>query len=183
MLGFSFYDLYARIRVLGADNAWNRLREILAWQREVDQAGGYRAYYADGSRGTSLQGCGTAGGIGIDCEFLESSMLPACIPYGFLGMVPKPDRPIIHPRLPEACPVLTLRNLGYQGGLIDITADRREDTLTLIVKTAVPEPWLVETPGYIPIDRNAILEKEGCYRISGTGTWIFRQESETVSDR
>lgn len=183
VLGFSFYDLYARVRVLGADNAWNRLREIMAWQREVDQGGGYRAWYADGSRGTTLQGCGTPGGIGIDCEFLESTMLPAIIPYGFLGMVPKPDRLIIQPNLPKTCPVIILRNLGCCGSLLDVTADDRAGILTLVVKAAALDPWLLETPGYIPVDADVRPTENGCVTISGTGTWTFTRKTDTASGR
>jgi len=181
VLGFSFYDLYARVHVLGPDNAWNRLREILAWQREVDQAGGYRAYYADGTRGTTLQGGGTAGGIGIDHEFLESSMLPAAIPYGFMGITPRPDRLVVDPKLPAACPVLTLRNVGYRGGLLDITANEQERTLTIFVKTAPVEPWTLEPPGYLSVDGNASPRESGVYQLSGTGTWIFRRDAATPS--
>ena len=48
-----------------------RLQEIIAWFDEVQAAGGYRAYY-DGSREGTLQGGGTAGGLGLNQEFFES---------------------------------------------------------------------------------------------------------------
>ncbi|HOQ88744.1 MAG TPA: hypothetical protein PLX03_01275 [Candidatus Hydrogenedentes bacterium] len=178
VLGFTFYDLYARIRVLGPDNAWQRLLEILAWQQDVDAAGGYRAYYADGSRGATLQGCGTAGGIGIDCEFLESSMLPAIIPYGFMGIIPKPDRLVIDPALPSACPALTLRNLSCRGSLMDIQADATRNTITVDIRTAPRDAIVLEMPGYQPEQDLARSSSGTGFRFSGTGSWTFRKKTE-----
>ncbi|AKJ65424.1 glycosyl hydrolase family 65 protein [Kiritimatiella glycovorans] len=121
VLGFSFYDIMSRIRTLGADNAWTRLMEIRAWDEEVQAYGGYRKYYAEGRGGTTLQGGGTAGGIGIDFEFTESSMLAAVVPLGFMGLQPDGDTLHIEPRLPEACPAMRVRNLRYRGVPLDIT--------------------------------------------------------------
>ncbi|MFO0014444.1 MAG: hypothetical protein ACK553_17055 [Planctomycetota bacterium] len=55
VLGLSYFDLMARLAVLGLDDAWARLKDILAWNREVESEGGYRAYYAKPGRGV-LQG-------------------------------------------------------------------------------------------------------------------------------
>jgi len=121
VLGFSFYDLWARLQVLGPDNAWQRLMEILAWEKEVHSEGGYRKYYEGGKRGTTLQGGGTCGGLGIDYEFFESSLLPSIIPYGFLGLDARPDGSLaINPRLPTACPKIAINNILYRGVLLDI---------------------------------------------------------------
>jgi hypothetical protein len=122
VLGFTFYDLWARLQVYGPEDAWQRLLEIVAWEQEVQAAGGYRAYYADGSQGTTLQGCGKPGGIGIDCEFYESSLLPAILTYGFLGLWPSPTGLRLAPKLPAGVPEITVRNLRYQGSVMDITA-------------------------------------------------------------
>jgi len=35
VLGFSYYDIMARLDVNGPDDAWRRLQEILAWFRDV----------------------------------------------------------------------------------------------------------------------------------------------------
>ena len=90
VLGFSYHDLMARLKVLGPDNAWQRLREILRWFDEVQAAGGYRKYY-NGSREGTLQGGGTAGGLGLDMEFFESAMVPQIMLNGFLGFAPRAD--------------------------------------------------------------------------------------------
>jgi len=42
--------------VLGPDNAWERLQQMLDWFAEVQAAGGYRAYYDRQSRPGRLQG-------------------------------------------------------------------------------------------------------------------------------
>jgi len=122
VLGFSFYDLWARLHTYGPSDAWARLQEILAWEREVHEAGGYRAYYeADPARG-SLQGGGTPGGLGIDFEFYESSLLPSIMTYGFLGIRPGPASLRISPKLPAETPKMKVRNLLYQGVRIDVSA-------------------------------------------------------------
>ena len=49
VFGFSYFDLMARLKTLGPDDAWQRLRAILEWFREVQSEGGYRASYARGA--------------------------------------------------------------------------------------------------------------------------------------
>lgn len=121
VLGFSFYDLWARLHLLGADNAWQRLQEILDWEKDVQQAGGYRQYYKDGRHGNTLQGCGTPGGLGIDCEFYESSLVPSIVVYGFLGITAEPHGALaIHPNLPKACPQINIQNLRYHRVCMDL---------------------------------------------------------------
>ena len=131
VLGFTFYDLWARLHHVSPDDAWTRLGEILAWQREVDGSGGYRAYYGETDRGTTLQGGGTAGGLGIDFEFYESSMLPAIVTLGFLGIRATPEGLAISPMLPAACPEMTARNILYAGVPLDITACNQSIEITV----------------------------------------------------
>lgn len=141
VLGFTYYDLYARLQELGPDNAWARLEEILDWEADIWDAGGYRTYYADGEHGTTLQGGGPPGGIGIDHEFVESALLPSILVYGFLGLKPVADALEVEPRLPHACPEMTVRNLHYLGNRLDVTADR--DSFTLTVKDNPSSPLWV----------------------------------------
>lgn len=123
VLGFSFYDLMARLRVNGPDDAWQRLRQITDWFAEVQQAGGYRKYYNSKvpERGT-LQGGGPPGGLGMDQEFLESVLLPQVMLYGFLGLTPQPDGFRIEPRLPKNWPALTITRIAVQDYVLDVTA-------------------------------------------------------------
>jgi hypothetical protein len=134
VLGFSFYDLWARLSVLGAESAWKRLEAILAWEEDVWREGGYRAYYEGGRRGTTLQGGGTAGGIGVDHEFFESSLLPSIVTHGFLGLDPAPEGLRIRPRLPESCPEMGVRNLLYRRARMHVTAS--PDGITIELRDA-----------------------------------------------
>ena len=135
VLGFSYHDLMARLEVRGPDDAAARLAEIAAWFRDVEAAGGYRAYYgADPSRGT-LQGGGTAGGLGMDQEFFESVLVPQVLVDGFLGMTAHVDALAFAPRLPTDWPELTVRGIRYQDWTLDVTA--RPDGL-VIEKRAGP---------------------------------------------
>ncbi len=125
VLGFSYFDLMARLRTRGPDDAWQRLREILDWFNDVTQEGGYRKYYAKPGRGT-LQGGGPPGGLGMDQEFLESVLLPQVMLYGFLGCSPRPGGLEVLPRLPRDWPSLTVTKVHVQGAVVDITANREE---------------------------------------------------------
>ena len=140
VLGFSFYDVMSRIKTRGADDAWARLMEIRAWDEEVLAYGGYRKYYNDGKGGTTLQGGGTAGGIGIDFEFTESSMLSAVVPLGFMGLNPEGQVLHIEPNLPKACPQMTVRNLLYCGVPMDITVSRDSVKIVVHKQPAAPLP-------------------------------------------
>lgn len=130
VLGFSYHDIMARLAVYGPDNAWQRLREILEWFKEVQAAGGYRPYYSVAGRGT-LQGAGTSGGLGMDCEFTESVLVPQVMLYGFMGFSPRLDGFEICPRLPRQWPELAITNINYNTLLLDITAKPK------IIKIAV----------------------------------------------
>ena len=138
VLGFTFFDLWSRLKVLGADNAWQRLMEILDWEKDVWAAGGYREFYKDGSQGTTLQGGGTAGGIGIDAEFFESSMMPSIVTYGFMGIDPQGRSLKIAPDLPEDCPEMTIRKMQYHGVLMDIRCTTDSISLVLLGEPAEP---------------------------------------------
>ncbi|MFA5688633.1 MAG: glycosyl hydrolase family 65 protein [Kiritimatiellales bacterium] len=145
VLGFSFYDVMSRIKILGADNAWKRLMEIYNWDDEVQKYGGYRKYYGDGKGGTTLQGGGTAGGIGIDFEFTESSMISAVIPFGFMGLNPDGNVLNIMPNLPKACPEMTVRNLRYHGTPLDVTVSAQRAEIQ--VKSAPPAELKIRFSG------------------------------------
>ena len=141
VLGFSYHDLMARIRTQGPDAAWSRLQPILAWYQRVVEAGGPRAYY-DGSRPGSLQGCGTPGGLGIDCEFYESVLLPQTVLYGFLGVEPTVEGLRIAPRLPSDWPSLEGPRVQFRDWLIDISATA--DQVTIATERAGRRPLRVQ---------------------------------------
>ncbi len=125
VLGFSYHDLMARLAVLGPDNAWARLQQVLRWFAEVQAAGGYRKYY-DGSREGTMQGGGTAGGLGLDQEFFESAMVPQIMLKGFMGFEARADGFKLSPRLPKDWPELSIDRIRYQDQLLTIRATPKE---------------------------------------------------------
>lgn len=133
VLGFSYFELLARLEVSGPDDAWRRLREILAWFGEVQEAGGYRAYYAVPGRGT-LQGGGTAGGLGFDHEFMESVLVPQVMLYGFLGFRPTPEGFALRPQLPGDWPVLKITGVHVHDHVLDIEVFRDGSVLVQPVR-------------------------------------------------
>ncbi|HPY31926.1 MAG TPA: glycosyl hydrolase family 65 protein [Verrucomicrobiota bacterium] len=145
VLGFSYHDLMARLKVLGPDNAWQRLREIIRWFDDVQAAGGYRQYY-DGRREGKLQGGGTAGGLGMDQEFFESVLVPQVMLDGFLGFAPRGDGFQLTPRLPADWPELSVDRVRFQNHTLRFHV--RRDTMDVFTETTSDEPlrlWLPAT--------------------------------------
>lgn len=143
VLGFSYHDLMARLKTRGADDAWARLQEILRWFEEVEAAGGYRKYY-DGSRPGSLQGGGTAGGLGMDMEFFESVLVPQVMLYGFLGFQPASDGFSIQPNLPSAWKELRIDRIRWREVTLDIAASR--DSIRIVKEGDTDEPVALHLP-------------------------------------
>jgi hypothetical protein len=137
VLGWSYHDLMARLTTRGPDDAWKRLSEILKWFDDTQRAGGYRAYYADGKRGT-LQGAGTAGGLGLDAEFVESVLVPQVMLYGFMGFAPTPTGLKLNPRLPEDWPSLQITGIQIHDSILTIAASRDDITVTQTNGSAKP---------------------------------------------
>ena len=157
VFGFSFHDLMGRLRVNGPDDAWARLKEILAWYGEVQEAGGYREYYsADKSaeRGT-LQGGGPPGGLGIDQEFHETLLVPLIMTEGFLGLSVSRDRIRFAPQLPRAWPSLEVGGIQYRDWVLEAKAtadslelDLRADANARPIKVELGSgPWEVRLLG------------------------------------
>ncbi|MHB1461590.1 MAG: glycosyl hydrolase family 65 protein [Armatimonadota bacterium] len=169
VLGFSYFDLLARLRTAGPDNAWKRLVEILEWEKEVRDAGGYRDYYK--KLGVTLQGGGTEGGIGIDFEFLESSMIPAIIPLGFMGLQPMGDGLAINPQMPSAQPEMALHGLLFRGSELDVQCSnqqiifrlRKHGKLPVILH--LPEGW-----------RDVHGRQVGSARLFAEGEFVFTKK-------
>jgi len=143
VLGFSYHDLMARLAVLGPDNAAARLAEIVKWFDEVQAAGGYRKYY-DGSREGTLQGGGTAGGLGLDCEFIESVLVPQVMIDGFLGFAARADGFVIDPKLPSDWPELTIDRICLHDSILTIRATKSAIEVTNTRRSE--EPAVVRLP-------------------------------------
>lgn len=145
VLGWSYMDLSARLKTRGPDNAWARLREIATWFSEVQEAGGYRAFYQ--KQGAKLQGDGAAGGLGVDQEFFESLLVPQIMLRGFLGLSATADGCRIEPRLPADFPSLTIDRIRLKGLVLAVTASR-DAILVRKVEGAADGPFVVTAPGY-----------------------------------
>jgi len=142
VLGFSYFDVMARLQTTGADDGWKRLQAILAWFREVQNEGGYRAYYAKPGRGV-MQGGGPPGGLGMDQEFMESVLVPQVMLYGFLGLDARANGLHLNPQLPNDWPELTVTNIHYGDHVFDVTATPGTMRLTFRVAGVEPiELWL-----------------------------------------
>jgi hypothetical protein len=152
VLGWSYHDLMAILKVDGPDAAAARLSQIIKWFEETQDAGGYRKYYTEPGRGT-MQGANVAGGLGLDKEFFESVLVPQVLLYGFLGLRATPDRLTVSPNLPKDWPSLTITHVQYRDTRLDITAtpthitirsDRPTDSLVI---TGPDETWSVKQQG------------------------------------
>lgn len=170
VLGFAFYDFWARLRMLGPESCWQRLNTMLHWEKEVWDEGGYRKYYENGKHGSTLQGSGTAGGIGIDLEFWESSLVPAIVINGFLGLRPGAAGLKVHPRLPDSCPEMGVSNILYRGVRIDIKASNK--ALDIAIKDQPADPLLLQLEGQWKRTDTGEVCKE--FQIASPGVYKFR---------
>lgn len=135
-IAWSYYDLVARAKVLGADNAYERLQEIQAWYEKVsentegDGYSFYSGYYDqlaaeaeekmymeddDSEYGIwTVQASPQVGCIGLDAEFIESVILIKAIPDAFFGMqADKYNSITFKHNLPSELDVFQLDNLKY----------------------------------------------------------------------
>jgi len=129
--------------VRGPDNAAARLSEIAKWYDEVTAAGGYRAYY-DGTREGTLQGGGTAGGLGADQEFFESLLLPQILFDGFLGFTPTATGFKLNPALPAAWPEYTVTRIRFQDSVLSVHATKGAFEIEVLESATLPaKPALV----------------------------------------
>jgi hypothetical protein len=128
VLGFSYYDLMARLKVLGPDDAWRRLKDILGWYMEVRKAGGYQQFYA--RRGGSLQGAGAGGNLGITQEFWESALVPQVMLNGFMGFRPQADGFALSPALPSNWRGIEIDRIRLHGQTLSFAAARDHVTIS-----------------------------------------------------
>ena len=145
VFGFSYFDIMARLKVLGPDNAWKRLKEILVWYDEVCRAGGYAEYYKN--RPGNLQGGSYgAGGLGFDDEFIETVLVPQVMLYGFAGFNPSLNGFALDPKLPEQWPSLTIRDIRFHGNIrleMELSNDR---VIIQCSSGPIPDHLTVEMP-------------------------------------
>lgn len=151
VLGWSYYDLMARLTTAGPDDAAARLAAIVQWFDDTQAEGGYRAYYEqDRARGT-MQGANVAGGLGIDKEFFESILVPQVMLYGFLGFRPTVDGFSIAPQLPSDWPALTITRVHLHEHVLEITA-RRDGRVRVRGSGPTERTLLIDAPPALEVE-------------------------------
>jgi hypothetical protein len=110
----SFYDVMARLKVLGPEAAWQRLSAI------IDEFG------IDELRRDPVNPVGAPWVWGIIGEFPESGLVPTTFVHGLMGVDARHDGLHIRPELPEALEWAEIRTLAYRGNLWRIRAERSE---------------------------------------------------------
>lgn len=117
----SGFDVMARARYRGADDAWTRMTSILDRWSEPDHICGGAPLF----RGESTVD-GTTGGssVGTDVPFPESGLAPASFLYAFIGLEATPKALVITPNLPAALDDAGVRNLVWRGHRLDVSVTR-----------------------------------------------------------
>lgn len=102
----SYYDILARAKVLGAENAYGRISAIASWFAKVQAKNtnaateGWQDFFANYYTKTGdLQGEDGAGRYGLQDEFKEAVMVMATAPKIFLGLEAHYDTLTIAPNL------------------------------------------------------------------------------------
>ena len=107
----SFFDLMARAKYLGADNAFKRLSEILDRYQKPDKlCGGSPLYYGENNGWQ----------VGTDIPFPESGLVPCFFLYGIMGIDADIEGLRIQPNLPSHLSYAEVKNLIYRGLPLDI---------------------------------------------------------------
>ncbi len=158
VLMVSFFDLMLRIRQYGADNAWERLKQILDWYDDVCKEGGYRSYFHN--RGLVLQGEGDGGCIGITAEFFESQLPMCAILFGFLGYDPRGDQILLSPNIPRELKTVSVKNVAWRTVKMDLHVDSTAKIITVAYRGELDTPFIVKTLSDYRIVLQKILEDE-----------------------
>ena len=114
----SYYDLLARAKVLGVDNAYSRLTAIQEWFVDVQNANSNANGYADFFKNYytasgALQGGEEQGKYGLHDEFKEAVMVMATAPKIFLGLEAHYDTLTIAPNLGSNLTHFGMENLAF----------------------------------------------------------------------
>ncbi len=133
----SYYDLLARMQVLGKENAFSRLEAIEKWYQKiydyfdanrdtVTPQNFYWDYYRNVENITIQSGIHSAEGggsglLGLDGEFLESLLLISAIPFGFFGLKAEGNTLSFTPNLPSSLDYWKMENLLFHNVRYDCT--------------------------------------------------------------
>ncbi|HEY5223795.1 MAG TPA: glycosyl hydrolase family 65 protein [Microbacteriaceae bacterium] len=119
----SGFDVMARARYQGADDAWARMTAILDRWKDPDHLCGGTPLF----RGESTVDSGTASSsVGTDIPFPESGLAPASFLYAFVGVEAEPDALVFTPKLPLALNEVGVRNLHWHGKKLEVLVTRNQ---------------------------------------------------------
>lgn len=124
----TFFDMKARLAFGDVEGAWRVWERMLSHHQRVLAHGGvghrfYRDYYEAHPEEGTLQGGGTAGGLGLDEEFVENLLAPSAWVLAWLGVdAPAPGVFQIAPSVPAALSFLGVDNIMYRGNRFDLRA-------------------------------------------------------------
>lgn len=128
----SYYDLMARFKTNGIEDAYKRLTGIKEWYKKVydysaEDFGAtdfYRAYYDD--LGITLQGGNKAGSLGLDIEFLENAIVYSFVPFAFFGLEGTCDGCLsVTPSLPKDLKFWRMENLMFHNVRYDLQIGKK----------------------------------------------------------
>jgi len=113
----SYFDLMARLQLLGPDNAYDRLRAILGRYAEPDRlCGGPPLYHGETPQQEN------PGQVGVDMPFPESGLVPCAFLYGVVGAEAHADGLHVRPALPAALTKAGVLNVSFAGARLDLVA-------------------------------------------------------------
>ena len=116
ILYISYYDVLARLRVNGPDDAFDRFSKIIEEFHRSSLRPDTPGHY--GPPGTP------AFGVGVSVSFPESGLVPLAMLYGFLGVEPTSNGLQIHPLLPRQLEYAGVNDVLFHGTHYRITAKR-----------------------------------------------------------
>jgi hypothetical protein len=108
----AYHDLHARLRWLGANNAYERFEGIR------------QEFVKDGLRRDPGNFRGQTDVVGILREFPESGVVPYFLLSGFLGIYPDAQGLRIEPRLPDAYETVRIERFYFSGHFYEISVIR-----------------------------------------------------------
>ncbi|MHB8970305.1 MAG: glucosidase family protein [Pirellulaceae bacterium] len=120
ILWTAYYEIMARVRFRGADDAWRRFLEIVARYDMPDHLVGGNPLY----RGELNNHNDCRGSVGVSGEFPESGLTPSVFLYAFVGAHAAPDGLRLRPNIPAALSYVGVDGLHYCGRRLKITAHR-----------------------------------------------------------
>lgn len=119
----SYYDILARLRTVGADDAFGRLNAILHEFHRAELRPEKPGYY------------GPAGdpplAVGLWTCFPESGLVPLTMLYGFMGAEATPQGLRVRPELPSRLEFAGVRDVFFRGKNYTIIARREAKAMTI----------------------------------------------------